>query len=304
MSEQHVLVTGATGFLGRHLFRFLARQPEVRIWGVSKNGGQVGTTPVDPLDLTSATALDEWKQDKPTFSAIFHLAAVLPESFQSASARDVFYPNIQMVQNVLSLAEPGKTMVIYASGTSIYGTSSMFALSEDATVMPDNYYSLAKYVGEQVCEMEGRARGFPVVSLRISAPFGPEQRVRTVINVFLQAVLDSRDLMIYGTGMRTQDFTFVEDVVGGMWLAYCHKKSGVYNIASGQSISMKSLAETVVSLVPETSSQVVFSGKPDSQEGYRGLFSIEKARRELGYQPAVSLEAGLRACLYSRLESS
>ncbi len=304
MSEQHILVTGATGFLGRHLLYFLARQPEIRVWAISKRGGQIGQVQVDNLDLTSKTDLDVWKANKPPFSAIFHLAAVLPESFQGSRAKDSFLSNVLMVQNILSLAERNGTTIIYTSGTSVYGNSFNHPLSEDAKVTPDNYYSFGKYVGELICEIEGKERGFSTVSLRISAPYGPAQQARTVINIFLEAALHSKDLMLYGSGLRTQDFTYVDDVIQSMWLAYCQKKSGVYNIASGYSITMKSLAEMVVNVVAGTSSRVVFSGKADPQEDYRGVFSIEKAKCELGYQPDVSLERGLQACLQTRMENN
>lgn len=302
MNEQHVLVTGATGFMGRHLLNFLMQKSGIRIWGISKNGGLVDSLRIDSLDLTSSSEVDRWRVDKPQFDAIFHLAAQVPGAFEGSQARDSFSANVKMVRNMLSLAEENRTAVIYASSTSVYGRTSDCRLSEDTKARPDNYYSLGKYVGELLCEIEGKGRNFPAISLRISAPYGPGQRTNTVINVFLHALLSAGDLILYGSGSRTQDFTFVSDAIQGLWLAYCRKKSGIYNIAGGQPISMKALAETVLSLMPDTSSKVRFSGEPDPQENYHGVFPIEDAKSELGYCPQVSLKSGLQIWLQALME--
>jgi UDP-glucose 4-epimerase len=264
----------------------------------------VGAVQVDSLDLSSKPSVEAWREHKPSFSAIFHLAAELPKTFQGNQAKTSFLSNILMVQNVLSLAEKERTIVVYASSSSVYGDTSTLPLSEDLIVEPDNHYSLGKYVGEFICALEGREQGFPAISLRISAPYGPWQRAHTVINIFLESVLNSRDLILYGSGLRAQDFTYVDDVVQAMWLASKQKKSGVYNIASGQSVTMKTLAEMVLALTPDNASRVQFSGKPDPQENYRGVFSIEKAQRELGYNPRTLLEKGLQNCLLVCKESS
>ena len=82
-----------------------------------------------------------------------------------------------------------------------------------------------------------------------------------------------------------------------MWSACKKKASGVYNIASGKSVTMCELAKTVLSVEPQSKSKIVYSGTPDSQETYRGEFSIEKAQDSLGYVPRTPLEKGLLHCL-------
>ncbi|MFZ5818737.1 MAG: NAD-dependent epimerase/dehydratase family protein [Chloroflexota bacterium] len=300
ITELNVLVTGATGFIGKHLIHFLQKQPEIRIWGISKRGGRVGDVRIDSIDLTIGTDLDDWKKDKPPFDAIFHLAAVVPGSFEGASARESFLANILMVQNILALANRERTTFINISGSSVYGMQAIPPMVEEILACPDNYYSLGKYVCELLCALEGTQKGFITTSLRISAPYGPGQQARTVINLFLDAALASRDVLFYGSGARMQDFTYIDDVVRAMWLAYQEKVSGVFNIASGRSVNMKELAEIVLGLVPATRSRVKPAGKPDPQEAYRGVFSIAKAEQELGYHPQVPLEAGLWACLLAR----
>ena len=301
-TNKHVLVTGATGFLGRHLVRFLAERSGLTVWGISRGGGQVGNVRVEPVDLSAREDVATWRHGKPIFNAVFHLAAIVPTSFDSTEAKASFLANVIMTQNALSLAVRDEATFIYASSTSVYGVNRNIPLTEDMLPRPDNLYSLGKYVGKGLCEVAHIRHGLAATALRICAPYGPQQRTRTVVNIFLRAALQSRDLTLYGIGERMQDFTYVSDIVQAFWLAYEKRAYGVYNIASGQPVTMHELAETVLSVVTDTKSRIIFSGQPDPQESYRGVFAIEKARCELGYEPRTTLAEGLRACLTAMLE--
>ena len=295
--NRNVLLTGATGFLGQHLVHFLLRQLNTHIIGVSKNGGQIDELVIDRVDLSSHEEVTAWCHGKPTFDVIFHLAAVVPMSFYSREAEQSFFHNLHITQNVLSIAISHKASFIYTSGTSIYGTNEDGPLKEYTLPRPDNVYCLSKYVGELLCHIAHVRSGIPTTILRITAPYGPFQRAPTVVNIFLKAALENQDLTLLGSGNRTQDFTYIEDVVQALWLAYKNQRTGVYNIAGGHPVTMRDLAKTVLSVVPGTLSKIIYSGRPDPQEGYSGRFAIEKAKEELGYEPRTSLLEGLRACL-------
>jgi UDP-glucose 4-epimerase len=295
--KRNILVTGATGFLGKHLVQFLLKQPDLLIVGVSKHGGQIGDLQIDALDLSSPQKVMAWRIGKPTFDAIFDLAAIIPMSFCSAEAEQSFFENLSITRNALSIAISDRASFIYTSSTSIYGVYENVPLLEGTLPQPDNIYALAKYVGELLCNIAHGRHGISTTILRINAPYGPFQAVPTVINSFLKAALENRDLTVLGSGGRVQDFAFIGDVVQALWLAYRKQGTGVYNIAGGQPISMRDLAATVLSVVRETQSRIAYPGLLDPQEEYRGVFSIEKARDELGYEPQTSLSEGLRACL-------
>jgi nucleoside-diphosphate-sugar epimerase len=295
--KRYVLVTGATGFLGQHLVRFLLKQPDIHLIGVSKHGGQMRDVQINRVDLSSSKEVTAWRNGKPTFDTIFHLAAIIPASFDSAEAEQSFFDNLQITQNMLSIAISDRASFIYTSGTSIYGTNENVPLTESTLPRPDNTYSLAKYVGELLCDIAHERYGISTTVLRITAPYGPFQTTPTVINIFLKAALENHDLTLFGSGNRTQDFTYIDDVVQALWLSYKKQRTGVYNIAGGQPITMRDLAETVLSVVLGTQSKITYSDHLDPQEGYRGIFAIGKARDELGYEPRISLPEGLRACL-------
>jgi nucleoside-diphosphate-sugar epimerase len=297
-----ILVTGATGFLGRHLIQFLKEQPDICVFGISKKGGVVGGIRVESVDLSIGEEVSSWQKETPHFDALFHLAAIVPASFYSVDVERLFFTNLHVTRNALSIAISNRASFIYASGCSVYGACGAVPITENMLPQPDNAYSLAKYVGELMCGVANARHGIRTTILRISAPYGPLQVAPTVINIFLRAALESKDMTLFGSGRRTQDFTYVGDVVQALWLAFRKKENGIYNIASGQPVTMRELAETILAVVPTTRSKIAYAECPDTQEGYRGIFAIEKARYGLGYEPRTSLPEGLRACLAAMKE--
>ena len=255
------------------------------------------------VDLGNQQQLRDWaaqRIDAHGLQGIFHLAAEVPTRFDTAEAEATYEANARMTEAVLALAEAYMCPVIYASSSSVYGPSFDPPAREDAPTNPDNWYSEGKLLGETMMARATERCGFATASLRIVAPYGPEQRLRNVITIFLDAAMSGRDLTVHGSGERTQDFTFVNDVAEALWLAFNREKSGVFNVSGGHPVAMKHLAELAVACVSGSSSKILVGALPDSQENYRGVFSIDKARRELGFSPAVSLQEGLARCVAAR----
>jgi nucleoside-diphosphate-sugar epimerase len=115
--------------------------------------------------------------------------------------------------------------------------------------------------------------------------------------------MNGRDLLVYGSGNRTQDFTFASDVAEACWLAFDRNAQGVFNITGGEPVTMKGLAEVVLECAGTSGSRIVVGSVPDPQDDYRGIFSIEKARREIGFEPRVTLKEGLERCMGAHLAS-
>ncbi|MFX0197885.1 MAG: NAD-dependent epimerase/dehydratase family protein, partial [Candidatus Hodarchaeota archaeon] len=124
---------------------------------------------------------------------------------------------------------------------------------------------------------------------------------RTVLNIFIERAIQGLPLLYHGSGTRQQDFTYVHDIAVAICLAVEKSKSGVFNISGGRPVSMKKLAELVVSLVNGCQSLIKPSGREDPQEGSTALFSIEKAKRELGWSPKTSLKLGIKKCVLHKL---
>jgi nucleoside-diphosphate-sugar epimerase len=287
---RNVLVTGATGFVGRHLVELLRAQPGVRVRALSRRGGAVGSTPVDVVDLAEPGALEAWGAGEPRLEAIFHLAAELPDSGAS-DGEAILARNVAATRAALSLAERHGAFMIYASSAFIYKPGDGVPIEESQPPLPSSLYHESKWIGEKLCR---ELRRVPGVQLRIGAVYGAGQLARTVLTIFISRARASQDLLVHGSGRRSQDFVHVSDVVQAMWQAFQAKSEGPFNVASGTSIAMWDLAHLVRSCVPGCDSAVRYSGAPDPQDDVRWAFSIARAREQFGFAPAVRLEDGIR----------
>ncbi len=229
---------------------------------------------------------------------LVHCAAVLPKSPDKAAAVEAAQENRRIDDIVLSVVSENKGALVYLSGTSVYGRAEGVC-TESSPLNPDGAYIAEKVATEKhILRMDQQG-----IILRVSAPYGPGQRARTVLNSFVESALANRDLVVHGSGARAQDFTAVSDVARAVGLAVIKRGvRGVINIASGCPTAMIELAVLVLSLLPESTSRVVHSGQPDPQEAYRGLFDISHAKADLGWHPTISLPDGLRELIrYRRL---
>ena len=287
-----VAVIGATGFIGKVTTSLFLKEG-VDIEACSKNGGTINGFSVDYVNISKEGALSKWLNDK-DIDAMIYLSSMIPKSFAEADW-DLFYYNFMMHKQVLDYWKRHKLHLIYASSCSVYGPQSPIPWKEENVTFPDNYYSTSKLVGEILFYQEYQ-KGLPLTILRINAPYGVDTRRKTVINIFLERALEGKNLVLFGSGNRQQDFIYVLDVARAFWISYLKKKYGIYNIASGKTTTMKELANIIIKLT-KSSSKTIYSGEPDPQEGFKVEIDVTKARNELGFLPKYSLEDGLKECI-------
>lgn len=285
--SRRVLVTGATGFLGRHVVGRLAAGHELTL--VSLGGGEVGGLPAEAVDLcdrpAALAALGGLRLD-----AVAHLAAALPADASAEAMQASFDATVAIDSTVAALCRSLGCALLYASGTAVYGsTGDGPPADEDRPSQPENRYVAAKVAGELLCAQHART-----TVLRISAPYGPGLARPTVVATFLRRALASADLQLLGSGSRTQDFTYAADVAAAVSAALDREATGTFNVATGQPVSMHELAEAALAAVPGTSSRIS-AGGIDPQEDFRASYDVSRARDVLGWSASTSLADGLRA---------
>lgn len=285
-----IFVTGASGTIGSYAIQALYREG-YEIAAIHKKAPtpqNVYPWKIIEADLLSDRGITELEKIHP--DVIVHCAAVLPEKFEGEQANKIAEINRKIDNGVLKYCQDHDCRLIYTSGTSVYGSTG-FPWNEESPVSPWGPYVKAKFETEQqINRMKNRH-----VILRISAPYAPEQRNRTVLKVFIERALNNLDLLYYGNGERQQDFTASKDVAQAIVRSVANSKAcGVFNIASGQPVSMIQLAKLVIKCAPETKSKIVSAERPDPQEEYRACFDISKAKSILGWIPSYSLEYGIR----------
>lgn len=293
-----VAVVGATGFIGRAMLSSDMSKNE-SIFACSKNGGHVGKVPVDRIDLTRYNEFSNWLNQR-KIDSLMYLSSVIPNSFID-STWELVDQNLIMHRNILRAWQERSFHLIYASGCSVYGKTSPLPWKENNLTMPDHLYPISKLFGEILFHKDHRA-DLPLTILRISAPFGVQNRRKTVVNIFIEKAIDGEDIVLHGSGTREQDFIYIRDVARSFWLTHRRKKSGIYNIAGGETVTMLELAEKIVNLT-ESDSRIVYSGQEDSQEGLKVSIDISMAQGHLNFKPKYSLVDGLAECIqdYQRI---
>ncbi len=286
-----VLVTGAGGLIGSHavgilhengypvvaLYRKLSDQDTVSPWR-SLQG--------DLLDSNFVHTLDHIE-----FDLVVHCAAVLPDQFYGTRAEQAARANLFIDEQVVNLCLEKGSRLVYLSGTSVYGIGSGSPLTENARTSPIGPYVEAKVQSERRMLNE-LAQSSTI--LRVSSAYGPGQRARTVLRLFIERSLAGLDLMYHGSGKREQDFIAAYDVARAILCVVSNgRASGVFNIAGGNPIFMRDLAELVARTISGTKSKVMASGQPDPQENYKAAFDISRARQTLGWHPTISLREGI-----------
>ena len=288
-----ILITGADGFIGQHVFSLLQAAGFI-VTGISFEGGKIDKAKILKLDLCQAAKVARFFK-KNHFDIIVHLAARVPRTDDYVSQKLSLIKNTISTLNILEEFRKSKTeKFIYASGTTVIGTpKNTLPVNELHPANPESLYTAGKYFGEVLCEYYQKKYQKDVVILRISAPYGPGQSPNNVIPIFIRAALDSKEIHVFGTGKRSQDFIYIDDVARAFLAAIKCDKSGIYNIGSGRSTSTLSLAKIILKNVPKSQSKVVFTGK-DHQENYRLKMDISKAKKDLKFVPKIMIEEGIK----------
>ena len=289
------LVTGAAGFIGSHLAEaLLAAGHEVA-------GLDAFTDYYDPaLKEENAVGLDVRAQDLARdeldlrgFDGVFHLAG----QPGVRSFGDVFAVylerNVLASQRVFEGAARDRVRVVFASSSSVYGDAERYPTPEEAEPAPISPYGITKLACEHLARAYARSESLDVVVLRYFTVYGPRQRPDMAFTRLLHAIAEDTPFELYGDGNQSRGFTFVSDAVAATVAAVGAPAGAVYNVGGGSEATMLeaiALAEQVSAASLEVRFLPAAAG-----DVRRTSADTTRIRQELGWQPQVSLEDGLRA---------
>jgi nucleoside-diphosphate-sugar epimerase len=293
-----VLVTGAAGFIGRHLVRYLhALGAKViafdRIRGESLPGVR---WVIDDLLALAPEHLED-----STIEIVFHLAAILGVRYAGQNPNQTLAVNAFGTGRLLKLVRAlGAKVICLLSSSEVYGEPDALPLTEESKLHPLSIYGWSKVCAEQLLEAYTQSGDLRGVAIRPFNVYGPGQRSDFVVSRFLQLARQGLPPEVAGNGMQRRLFTFIEDFISGVLLAVGKSKPGfqVYNLAGEENISIAELANLIVSITKSHTQpihvQLSDLGRDSGSEVHMRTASIEKAKRELGYRPQISLEQGIK----------
>lgn len=299
-----ILVTGGAGFIGKHLVKFLLEKNNVvtifdnfsnstkeSINGIIKKGAKIIEG-----DITKVSDIEKITGDQ---EIVIHLAAKISVSESITNPSNTFLVNINGTRNILEFCEKSKiNHIIVASSAAVYGEGNQYTkIIETQKLNPISPYGESKMKMEQEIEKFVKNKNLTCTILRFFNIYGLNQsdEYAGVISKFLKKANQKEDLEIFGDGLQTRDFVSINDVVNSIDNAVELKKSGIYNIATGESISIKKLAEKIINISRKDLKVLYFN--PKNNEIKFSQASIESSKKDLKYMPKVNLDKGIKELL-------
>ncbi|HEX3877619.1 MAG TPA: NAD-dependent epimerase/dehydratase family protein [Bryobacteraceae bacterium] len=287
-----VLVTGGAGFIGSHLVEALVgRGASVRVLDDLSLGQREWVHPQAEFIQGDIRNLDTCIKATAGCEGVFHMAAMSRSAASIDAIEHCTSANVLGTQNVLAAARgEGVRKVVYSGSSTYYGNRPAphyEALPGDFL----NMYGLSKYVGEEYCLMFDRLYGVPALVLRYFNVYGPRQPEEgvyaLVLGIFLRRAAAGKPLIIHGSGDQRRDFVHVRDVAAANIAAFESDAHGTQlNVGSGESISVKELADMISPLQEYT------ARRPADAEVT--LADLTRIRSLIGWEPRVSFAEGLR----------
>lgn len=285
MQPNRTLVTGASGFIGRHVVRHLADE-----------GHEVTALDVrvpDPPHAQSvrAFACDICGDDLPEgpFDAIVHLAALGGVRPSMERPSDYVATNIGGTVRLLEWAKQrGVKRFIFASSSSVYGATDGTPSAEDDPLSPCSPYALTKVQGEHWGRLYAEKYGIDFIALRLFAVWGDGQRPDLALESFRRKILSGETITIHGDGSQRRDLTHVSDVARAVEKTIAWKGSGfeVFNIGTGRNHSVNDMLRAAESWTKMTTE--VKYGPSHPADVPATLADARKAREVLEWEALVA----------------
>ena len=292
--KKKILVTGASGFIGSNLLKFLNRK-KFFVTGISNSHNN--NYSIKSLSLFSKKKITQYLHEH-NFDFVIHLGASVDE----LDSINTLKKNCQTTLNLLNACADAKIKnFIYTSSHTVYDSSHYLPIDENHPLNPTTNYSLSKLINENFCELFSE-HDINFTILRISSVYGNDQKERFVIPTLINSCILQDDLVVhkYKNGFQIMDLVHVDDVCSSIELA-CNSKQkfGIYNIASGKPVTAFQIAKYLKGLSGTNSIKI----KKIQKNTNHFIYDISKAKRELKFKPKIWVSKKILKSLLSNFEN-
>ena len=302
-----LLVTGAAGFIGSNFVRMIAQ---------NKLSGISSVTVLDKLtyagnvgNLREIENLSQYKfirgdicdpnqvSELLTFvDGVVNFAAESHVDRSILGATDFVQTNIVGVQVLLhAIKATGKKIrFLQVSTDEVYGSIQDGSWNEDCPLQPNSPYSASKASGELLARSYSKTHGMDIVITRCSNNYGTHHFPEKLIPLFVTNLLESKKVPVYGTGENVRDWLHVDDHCRGIHSVLMNGRSGeIYNIGGGRELTNNEITSLILEAMRADESSIEYV---EDRKGHDLRYSLDwvKINRELGYEPQVKFEVGLR----------
>lgn len=306
-----VLITGAAGFIGGHLYTKLTKLGH-KVIGIdnffhpSKNKNNDAIFNVDirnidnyytsneshviwhnpDLGIPNTVKLVEWAD------IVYHLAAQIHVDYSIHNPVETVDINVNGTIKILEACKKYGKKLVFASSSEIYG-STPGDISESTRLHPQSPYAVTKVTGDQLCSVYKDIYGMKIDVIRNFNTFGPYQNDTSyggVIAIFTRRALAGEPLQIYGDGTQERDYMYIDDALQGYLMSLESDLPGPTNFGTGKTVTINRLAE-LIKAATNSNSEIVHVA-PRLGEVTRLCANIETAK-QLGFKPTTNLEEDL-----------
>ena len=296
-----VLVTGGAGFIGSHLMRHLKARGDEPVALDNLSFGRRENLE-EGMELIEMDVLDEGLAGivaTGQYDAIVHLAG------QTLVSHSLEEPDFDAESNIIGLIrvleaarQSGVRRVVFSSTAAAYGgvPERDLPIKEAHKLAPMSFYGLSKVTAERYLELYHECFGLDYVVLRFANVYGERQGdggEGGVISIFARSVAEEKEITIFGDGEQTRDFIYAGDIAEGVAAALTTTQANVvYNLSTQTQTSLRELVDVLSNVAGR---RIIPKYGPERPgDIYKSSLSNARARRGLGWKPAVSLEEGLR----------
>jgi len=308
LSQSHVLVTGAGGFIASHLVETLVplcgRVTALIHYDARPHWSNLEFLPRETLKAVDVLAGDItdphfMRQAIRGRDVVFHLAALIAIPYSYTAPAAYFQTNVLGTLNILEACRhEGASRLIHTSTSECYGTARTVPISEDHPLQAQSPYSASKISADKAVESYCLSFGFPGVIIRPFNTYGPRQSARAIIPTIVSQLLSGAPQVRLGSLTPTRDLTYVSDTVAGFIAAATAEgvEGETINLGVGKTIAIGDLAHKISDLAGIRKEIVCEDQRvrPEKSEVMQLLSDNRKARELLDWTPRVELDEGLR----------
>jgi len=296
LKNKKFLVTGGAGFIGSHTVDTLLKKgAKVAIIDNLVTGKKENLNPQAKfynLNIADPQVEKVFQEEKPEFVYHFAFNVLVPKSVENPLLdMDSIAGAINILQNTKKC---GVRKIIFSSSGFLYGNTENLPAKETEPIMPISPYIISKRAVENYLEFYKRTFNLPYTILRYSAVYGPRQFTGAMAD-YIRKLASGKQAEIYGDGKKTRDYIYIEDVIKANLSALDVSSvfsNPVFNIGTGIETTLNDLYKKIAEILGKEAKPIYLPDRLGEQ--YRYSLDCSKAKRELDWEPRISMEEGLK----------
>lgn len=300
-----MLITGGAGFIGSHLCEKYTKEGHTVLCLDNFINGSITNirhlTSRGNFKLINGDIKDFDLLEKimPGVDIVFHLAAQIHVDRSVVEPKLTYETNVMGTQNILEAARMHDVeKVIHASTSEVYGSSEYHPMDEKHPLNAPHPYGASKIAADRLCYAYIQTYGTNISILRLFNIFGPRQRdigYGGVLSIFTRRVLNDLPPRIFGDGLQTRDYTYVEDAIRAydLVLKYDKRITEPINFGTGREVSILEIADMILDLCDKRDLEPIHV-ESRAGEVKRLIADASKAKNILGWEAEYDFREGLK----------